>query len=91
MRRTYGDDDLNSKGRSDQRETDDVRSIFDLLYIVYTQRRRAHRYSGGVPIGLSEDIAFTMLEAILAEPGYDPTSVYTRRSTCKMCSHAATR
>ncbi|MEU6189237.1 hypothetical protein [Nocardia sp. NPDC047038] len=90
MRRTYGDD-LKSKGRSDQREIDDVVPIFELLYIDYTQRRRAHRYIGGLPIGLSEGIAFTMLEAILAGPGYDPTSVYTRRSTCKMYSHAATR
>jgi len=49
----------------------DVVSIFDLLYTEYTRRRRAHPHIGwGRTEWPSEDIALTMLEGLLAEPGY---------------------
>ncbi|MEV0030441.1 AAA domain-containing protein [Nocardia sp. NPDC050793] len=49
----------------------DVVSIFDLLYTDYTERRRAHSHIGwGRTQWPSEDIVLTMLEGVLAEPGY---------------------
>lgn len=55
----------------------EVVSIFDLLYTEYTQRRRAHPHIGwGRTDWDSEDIALTMLEGVLAEPGHDHLAIH---------------
>ncbi|MFC3966175.1 AAA domain-containing protein [Nocardia jiangsuensis] len=55
----------------------DVVSIFDLLYTDYEQRRRVHPHIGwGRTEWPSEDIALTMLEEVLAEPGYDHLAIH---------------
>ncbi|WP_433523893.1 AAA domain-containing protein [Nocardia pseudovaccinii] len=55
----------------------DVVSIFDLLYIDYTERRRKHTYiRWGRTEWDSEDIALTMLEGVLAEPDYGHLAIH---------------
>jgi hypothetical protein len=55
----------------------DVVSIFDLLYTDYTQRRHAHPHiRWGRTQWPSEDIALTMLEGVLADPGYDHLGIH---------------
>ncbi|WP_280454411.1 AAA domain-containing protein [Nocardia brasiliensis] len=55
----------------------DVVSIFDLLYLDYTERRRKHSYIqwGRTDVD-SEDIALAMLEGVLAEPGHGHLAVH---------------
>ncbi|MEU5409619.1 AAA domain-containing protein [Nocardia asteroides] len=55
----------------------EVASIFDLLYTDYTARRRRHPLIGwGRTEWPSEDIALTMLETVLARPGYHHLAVH---------------
>ncbi|QIS22782.1 AAA domain-containing protein [Nocardia terpenica] len=55
----------------------DVVSIFDLLYTEYTERRRQHPHIGwGRTEWPSEDIALTMLEGVLAEPGHGHLAIH---------------
>ncbi|WP_433200931.1 AAA domain-containing protein [Nocardia sp. CA-107356] len=55
----------------------DVVSIFDLLYTDREERQRIHPHIGWGRTGFpSEDVALTMLEAVLAEPRYSHLAIH---------------
>ncbi|MFJ4652672.1 AAA domain-containing protein [Nocardia sp. NPDC088792] len=55
----------------------DVVSIFDLLYTDREERQRAHPHIGwGRTEFPSEDIALTMLQSVLTEPGYNHLAIH---------------